>query len=424
MGVDSILATLVYRDRAWGHERLAGKAIDLRKAYKNLPLAEGALCDAYLCVLNPETGEPEAFQTLVLPFGARAAVMSFCRTSYALWRIGVNRFGLHWTVFFDDFFLVASEQEIRHVDMAQRLLFQVLGWETSSEKEAEFQYISKILGVQIDMSEAHLGLFSVSNVETRAAELNATISSILERGYLSSAEMRVLRGRLVFAESQIFGRLSGLHMQNLSRWEHAVGAALIDDELRSSLELLRDRIVNGGPRTVDTKLGRVFHLYTDACFEDSKGGLGGVLYDEFGQMLSYFSAPVTTDQVARINPLHKETVIFELEALAALVGASTLLPLASLNPTDRVVVFLDNDGVLGRIISGKSGLGLDGQIIQGILEWEQSHRVVVWYERVPSAANIADLPSRGILDGFDVDLRIDVNVDAAMDDVFCERAAT
>ena len=131
MAVDSILATMVYRDRARGHEKLTGKTIDLRKAYKNLPLAAEALGDAYPCVMNPETGEPEAFQTLVLPFGARAAVMGFCRTSYALWRVGVSIFGLLWTVLFDDYFLVASELEERHVDMAQRLLFQILGWRQS-----------------------------------------------------------------------------------------------------------------------------------------------------------------------------------------------------------------------------------------------------------------------------------------------------
>ena len=423
MAVDSILATMVYRDRSWGHEKLTGKTIDLRKAYKNLPLAIEALGDAYLCVMNPETGEPEAFQTLVLPFGARAAVMGFCRTSYALWRIGVSLFGLHWTVFFDDYFLVASELEERHVDMAQRLLFQILGWETSSEKEAEFRSISKILGVQIDLSDSKAGLFSVCNVAARAAELTQTIDSILERGQLTSAEMRVLRGRLVFAESQIFGRLSGLHMQNLSRWEHAVGAAPIDVGLKVSLMFLRDRVVKGEPRTVDSGIGKVFHLYTDACYENGQGGLGGVLYNELGEMLSYFSAHVTEAQAARLNPLGKDTIIFELEALAALTGTTLLLHSAAISPADRIVVFLDNDGVLGRIISGRSGLGLDGQIIQGILEWEQSLRSVVWYERVPSAANIADLPSREILDGFDVNLRIDIDVDATVDEILIKETA-
>ena len=150
-------------------------------------------------------------------------------------------------------------------------------------------------------------------------------------------------------------------MQNLSRWEHAVGAAPIDDELKMSLMFLRDRVVKGGPRTVDSGVGKVFHLYTDACYENGQGGLGGVLYNELGEMLSYFSAPVTKAQATQLNPLEKDTIIFELEALAALIGTTLLLHSAAVSLTDRVVVFLDNDGALGRIISGKSGLGLDGQ---------------------------------------------------------------
>ena len=66
-------------------------------------------------------GAPEAYQTLVLPFGARAAVMGLCRTSYATWRGGVIAFHLHWAVYFDNSFLVADVHEARHVDMAQPL---------------------------------------------------------------------------------------------------------------------------------------------------------------------------------------------------------------------------------------------------------------------------------------------------------------
>ena len=62
-------------------------------------------------------------------------------------------------------------------------------------------------------------------METRVKDLVASIDGILERQTLSTAEMRVLRGRLVFAESQIFGRVAGLHMQQLSKYEHAVGDA-------------------------------------------------------------------------------------------------------------------------------------------------------------------------------------------------------
>ena len=37
------------------------KAVDLRKAYKQLAVSSDALVDSYLCILNPEKNQPEAF---------------------------------------------------------------------------------------------------------------------------------------------------------------------------------------------------------------------------------------------------------------------------------------------------------------------------------------------------------------------------
>ena len=149
-------------------------------------------------MLNPVTRVPEAYQTLVLPFGARAAVMGFCRTSYALWRIGVAVFGLHWTVYFDDYFLVAGLPESRNIDLAQQVLFLMTGWQTSDEKEGGFSAVSKILGVQVDLGDSHLGCVTVFNVESRVQELTSIIDSILDAGKVSAALLRSLRGRLVF----------------------------------------------------------------------------------------------------------------------------------------------------------------------------------------------------------------------------------
>jgi hypothetical protein len=106
-------------------------------------------------------------------------------------------------------------------------------------------------------------------------------------------------------------------MQQLSRWEHAVGSSLVDADLVDGLSFLRDRIILGGLRKILAEHGRTFHLYTDACLEGSAGGLGGVLYDQHGKLLSFFSTAVTEQQIVLLNPANKETIIFELEALAA-----------------------------------------------------------------------------------------------------------
>eukprot|EP00435_Cladocopium_sp_Y103_P032785 s1019_g8.t1 len=417
MGVDQICAALVKRMRVCPTDSLVCKTIDLRKAYKNLPISEAALTDAYICVMSPVSGQPEAFQTLVLPFGARAAVMGFCRASYAIWRIGVIVFSLHWTVYFDDYFLVAAVYEAKHVDIAQKLLFQITGWQTSDEKEGGFGTISRILGVQVDLSEVHLGAITVSNVESRVKELTMVIDEILKRGKVTAAEMKALRGRLVFAEAQIFGRLTGVHLKQLARLENMVGEAVVDNELKRSLVFLRNRVLTGSPRRVLSEEGRVFHLYTDACQEKDMAGVGGVLVSDEGEVLSFFSGQVSTGSVEKLNPLKKRGLIFELEALAVLLGTTQLLHPMSLRPCDRVVVFVDNDAVLSRLISGKGNLKLEQEIFQMILEWEFDASSVVWYERVPSHANIADGPSRCDISGLDVRRQIHVDPDDLVRDV-------
>ena len=111
-----------------------------------------------------------------------------------------------------------------------------------------------------------------------------------------------------------------------------------------------------------------------------------------------------------LNPGAKETIIFELEALAVLVGCLQLLPAEAVMQNDRVVIFVDNEAVLGKLVSGKGGVSVGDTIIQQVLLWEHDSGAISWYERVPSAANVADAPSRGDISGLDGNLAIDVDV--------------
>ena len=164
------------------------------------------MADAFLCVYNPETGEPQAFQSRVLPFGAKPAVQGFCRVSHAIWWLGVKLLSLQWSVFFDDFVLACSAIEAKHIDLIQEGFFSLLGWETSSEKDIGFSSIAKALGVEISLADAASGLVRVQNTEARKRALSASIDAVLAAKGATSKEFETLRGRLLFAENQIFGR--------------------------------------------------------------------------------------------------------------------------------------------------------------------------------------------------------------------------
>ena len=88
----------------------------------------------------------------------------------------------------------------------------------------------------------------------------------------------------------------------------------------------------------------------------------------------------------------------------------TLLPTEGIFQNDRVVIFVDNEAVLARLVSGRGGGEIGNLIFSGVMNWECEANVLAWYERVPSSANIADAPSRGDVSGLDSSLAIDVRV--------------
>ena len=122
------------------------KTWDLNKAYKNLPLHSAAVDDAFLCVYNPDSCTPEIYGQRVLPFGARASVHGFCRTSLGLWTICTSLFWLHLNVYFDDFIGVESVSLARIFDLCMNGVLMLLGWDTASDKDTTFSALTKVVG--------------------------------------------------------------------------------------------------------------------------------------------------------------------------------------------------------------------------------------------------------------------------------------
>ena len=395
-GVDTIVSGIVQRlllcsGRCEGND-LVAKAVDLRKAYKQLAISKDALQDAFLCVLNCKTSKPEAFQCRVLPFGARAAVQAFCRASHALWFLGTVIFKLHWSVYFDDFFLIESKAQSRHTGMVVASFFTMLGWDVSDEKDAGFLTVARALGVCIDLSDSKSGLVSVYNTDARKSEIRDSIDKLLETGSYKKGELLTLRGRLLFAENQIFGKTCNVAMKIVSSYAEHHPHGMIPNELSSSLKILRDRVTSGVPCSIKSGKRNVMHLYTDACYEPGpKAGIGGVLNDSAGICVKCFGTWLSDSVISRMTK-----PILELEAFAILVGIHLF--------NDRLlecdtVVFCDNNSVMASFISGKSANSLVSLIANISLQWEERAGVILWHERVPSHSNIADGPSRGHFEG-------------------------
>ena len=352
--VDVVCASLAMRLRA---RRDVGKssdtvlkATDLRKAYKQLGVSENALQDAHLAVANPATGRAEVYMSKVLPFGSCSAVNGFCRASSCLWYLGAILLAFEWTVYYDDFFSFTERQVAKHTDMCILAYFVLMGWQISENKELDFAPYAKILGVKICMASATL--FYVENTADRKTELSTTIDALLATGAYTEHELESLRGRLHFAEGQVFGRQGAMAMKILNRKiDDDKRRGTVTAELAAALAVLKNRVVNGPPRAVSTRLANDWFVFTDACFEAERpewtAGIGGVLVAPDGKKVSCFGLCCEAAVLSTLGLSDKANPIYELEALAVLAAFDTWHGVLR---EAGVVCFVDNDGVLGSFV--------------------------------------------------------------------------
>ncbi|CAE7296178.1 car, partial [Symbiodinium sp. CCMP2592] len=189
------------------HSAPVCKAWDLRTAYKQLPLSDSSFeLDSFFILFNIEESGGEVYKQRVLPFGSTASVTSFIRAAYALWKLGAVSLYLVWSEYFDDYLNVSGAACAKHCNFVSAMFFQLLGWEVSKDKELDYDAMCVVLGVQINLKDAKLGLIFLENTAKRKKEALDDISRALSTGLLDPSESEKLRGRLQFASCQIFGR--------------------------------------------------------------------------------------------------------------------------------------------------------------------------------------------------------------------------
>ena len=156
---------------------------------------------------------------------------------------------------------------------------------------------------------------------TRTAEELRSLNAQLEKR-LSSHDTARLKGRLTFAEAQLFGRTSRAFCNSLTQhlFRGPLDGSLNDECLHQELMAFKSAFSQDKPRCVDARTREVLYLFTDAHFEGGQGGLGAVLYDESGNVVSWFGTALGPRECEALNVEDKNQIITELEALAALAS--------------------------------------------------------------------------------------------------------
>ena len=373
---------------------LTAKTWDLADAYKQVPLSDTAYrLDSYLGVFDPVSCEGKVFRQRVLPFGSIASVTAFLRLSNALWALGSRLLSLKWSCYFDDFLSLSESSLERHTDMIISMLFSLLGWKLSEHKLIPYDSVCKVLGVQLDLREVSLGTALVVNTDERIDELilMQSLDEALKSGVLSRKDTERLRGRLQFASSQIFGRMMRWRVKVLSK-HLANGVSRMTQQTLDALEGIKGHLSKNIPRRITGNKARIFHIYVDASFDlDKWSGIGGMLVDEYGHVLRFFSEKVHPHLLNRILAKGQKTVIQELEMAAVLASLKLWGKILS---EGEVVVFTDSESVRGSFLSNHSANSGCHALLHEIFAIEELLMMSIWIERVPSQSNPADILSR------------------------------
>ena len=358
-------------------------------------MADSSLKWARLAVFCPADRQTHCFQQFSLPFGAKASVVAFLRCARLIQWLGLQ-LSLMVTCYFDDYVCVSSPQLSKNSEMTFETILELLGWKYDKSGDKADSMTSEVsaLGVQLDLSRTGDGVLLVSNTEKRKSDLCRLMSETLTRGTLTSSEAASLRGRLGFAEGQLFGRA-------IRKLINVLGSHVLQPQAKKNLpeatkialERVAERISDAAPRMVDTQTNEVYFMFTDACFdnETKSGGIGGVLIGPTGSVVSWFSSVVDHHLCNSFMDENQEQAIGELKAFAVYVG----LKLWTLS-SRHVVCFVDNEGARYLILRGYSGNKTLDRIVHGVSLIEEDHCIFSWYARVASEANVADHPSRSV----------------------------
>ena len=122
------------------------------------------------------------------------------------------------------------------------------------------------------------------------------IDALIAKGQATSHELTVLRGRLMFADNQIFGRRARQVFATLSKACARKKLINTKDDLLVALLFFRDRVVEGPPRRVHTctmPLMRPQAQVLEASLTTHKGTLSDGSQNGWGRRLSLHSEQVT-----------------------------------------------------------------------------------------------------------------------------------
>ena len=291
------------------------------------------------------------------------------------------------THFFSDFVSLSREGEEDMMDKVVLGFFELLGWTMSIDKDVVFSESFGALGIWVAFERFLHGEVLFSNTTKRVEEVNAYLFQLLREGSASKKDIQRIRGRVLFAGGQLFGRLGRTCVKALKDVESSdIGE--VSRSCASAISLFAELLRSGPPRVVNAISDRPLFIYTDAAYEPvgsgNRCGLGGVLLGSDGVPLSFFSMELDKRQGEVLGEGASRTIIFEAELTAVLVALVLWQRLLKSRP---LVCCVDNNATRDVLIKGSARNDRGAILARLFLTIEALARTFTWIARVPSPSN-------------------------------------
>jgi hypothetical protein len=336
-------------------------------------------------------------------FGACGAVVNYNLLSRSIVAICRRALRIPCSAYFDDYLAfgkVGNLAPIRDL-MLDFLGDLVLGTKFRFEKTEIGRDIS-YLGLYLSVGSASVKL---SLIPSRRNEIAYAIKLVVETGRLSPRDAEQLAGRLGFCTQAWTGRCGRAPLSAIYRRAHAAGNhTSLDKRLRRALVWFLATLKN------EENFSRVFHVQnseervvasTDATLKKvafCDETIGVPEGEESGRNHRRFGfGPTTSPDGSEVNITETEAVYRYLLTLRD--RRRRAQKRTQNTPKEEGLLFVhlyvDNVCAQGSLIRGHSKSDYCTDMIEAIWDLVLEEKWLVYFDRVPSALNLADWPTRG-----------------------------
>ena len=370
---------------------------DLRAAYRVVPVAA-----INLSVIATWSVKRACVLFYRLPghaFGLVASVCNFCQFAHFICHVTLVFFLVVIDHYVDDFVFTDPANAGSSAHDALRIVLLVLGFDVEIDKRQWAAPSNIVLGVLVSVATAHQpgGAATAAPTESRVAKVLGRLRDAEVKGTLRSGDAQKIFGMLSFTLLPVHLRIGRAACQSISRRASGkdVGSRW-NPALSTSLRFF-ERVLPRLPPLSVTMLPRrerPLLVYTDAAFHTEGikpvASLGFYVYDPVSKEEYRSSLELPQPYYKYLAP-DKKTYVAQAE-LAVAVAVYYTMP--DICRGRFVLHFIDNVGALAALVKGYEGRADNAALVACFHEITLDLMTNVWFEWIPSLANISDWMTR------------------------------